>query len=72
MSAKFCEACQAYTFNGDAHVCTTYDGPPCVTCGEPTVFYNVGAPGYGAGRMCRHGHDEQITRHGINTPEDVR
>jgi hypothetical protein len=66
-----CPDCGVYT-SDPAHACVVYDGPPCVTCGQPTVCYQVGAPGYGTGRACRDGHDEPLNPHGILTLGDVR
>ena len=59
-------------FHSPGHVCVVYDGPPCRTCGKPTVCYAVGAPGYGTGRACQDGHHEHTAPHGICTPGDVR
>jgi hypothetical protein len=67
-----CAGCGVFHSSGPAHLCVVYDGPPCRTCGEPTVCYQVGAPGYGSGRTCPAGHHEEITPHGILTPGDVR
>lgn len=67
----WCDQCGCWSYN-DPHTCTVYDGPPCRTCGEPTLFYTVGAPGYGSGRVCRNNHDEHLSRHGIYTPEQTR
>lgn len=65
--------CNVFTFNDPAeHRCPVYDGPACSTCGEPTLFYTVGAPGYGSGRVCKNQHREQLTAHGIFTPEQTR
>jgi hypothetical protein len=68
---RHCPHCLLYTSDAD-HVCVTYDGPPCGTCGEPTALFTVGAPGYGTGRTCRNGHGEHLTRAGIYTPEQNR
>jgi hypothetical protein len=59
-----CPDCLLYTSDAD-HVCVTYDGPPCGTCGEPTALFTVEAPGYGTGRTCRNGHGEHLTRDSI-------
>lgn len=66
-----CEDCGVWTFNAD-HVCVRYDGPACQVCGAGTVFYTLGAPGYGAGERCANGHDTAIGPRGILTLEDVR
>jgi hypothetical protein len=52
---RYCDTCAAYTYNDD-HVCVTYDGPPCVTCGEPTTCASYGAPGVGTFVVCRNDH----------------
>lgn len=52
------------------HLCTVYDGPPCETCGAPTVFVTVAAPGTGSGRTCRVGHFHGTCRE--LTIDDVR
>ncbi len=71
---KQCPECLLYggQWIDGKHTCTVYDGPPCKTCGQPTLAYTVGAPGYGAGRCCKDGHDEKLTPHGILTTADVR
>jgi hypothetical protein len=69
---RWCNGCHAWHYNDDNHVCIQYNGPACSTCGQPTAFYTVGAPGYGTGRFCRDGHYEHLTNHGIYTAEDVR
>jgi hypothetical protein len=69
---RYCTECECYTYNGDRHLCTTYNGPPCMTCGEPTVTATIGAPGYGTVRVCKRNHRQELTPCGILTPEDVR
>ena len=54
-SGPRCSACGVYYFNAE-HTCLVYDGPPCSTCGEPTIHYTYGAPGIGGGDECRRGH----------------
>jgi hypothetical protein len=66
-----CPDCLLYTSNAD-HVCVTYDGPACGTCGEPTTLFTVDAPGYGTGRTCRNGHGEHLTRDSFYTAEQNR
>jgi hypothetical protein len=44
------------------HLCTVYDGPPCKTCGKPTVFVTVAAPGTGCGRVCEDNHFDGWSR----------
>jgi hypothetical protein len=65
-----CPECKVHTSNPD-HVRVEYSGPPCRTCREPTASYQVGAPGFGSGRVCRHGHDEPLSPQGILTEADV-
>jgi hypothetical protein len=64
---RYCETCGAWTFNDD-HTCPVYDGPPCRTCGEPTLFYTVGAPGIGSGWTCRNNHADPIVAARIMEP----
>ena len=66
-----CPDCLVYTSDAD-HVCVTYDGPACGTCGEPTALFTFDAPGYGTGRTCCNGHGEHLTRDGIYTAEQDR
>lgn len=66
-----CPNCEVWHYNGDEHICVKYEGPPCKTCGKPTVFFLVGAPGYGQGRACKDNHVEYIGPHGILTVADV-
>jgi hypothetical protein len=65
-----CPDCKVFTSNDD-HTCLVYSGPPCTTCGEPTVDAFIGAPGYGKVRTCRLGHVIPLTRCGILDPRDV-
>lgn len=73
MEPRQCEQCGTFTYNDD-HQCPIYDGPVCSTpgCVERTLFYTVGAPGYGSGRVCPNRHYDEATRHGIYTPDQVR
>jgi len=66
-----CPDCGCWTYNGPNHRCTVYDGPPCTICGEPTVFYTVGAPGIGSGYACRAGHQVHLTPHRLLTLAEV-
>jgi hypothetical protein len=66
----YCVKCEVFDHN-EEHICTVYDGPPCKTCGKPTIFYSVGAPGYGTGRVCKDNHHEELTPHGELTSADV-
>jgi hypothetical protein len=66
-----CTDCGVFTSN-DPHICVTYTGPACTTCGEPTTWYTVGAPGYGQGRVCPLNHHEPHGPHGILTADQVR
>ncbi len=66
-----CPDCLLYTRDAD-HVCVTYDGPACGTCGQPTALFTVDAPGYGTGRTCRNGHGEYLTRDSFYTGEQNR
>ena len=51
-----CRECGVTTSNPD-HRCVAYDpAHPCETCGAPTVFVLIGAPGVGQGYSCRNGH----------------
>ena len=71
LEARYCAECRAYTFNAE-HLCPRYDGPACQVCGEATLGFTIGAPGYGRGRECRNGHVEMLGSHGILTPEQTR
>lgn len=68
---RWCPACEVWWYQSE-HVCVTYSGPPCKTCGKPTVVASIGAPGYGTVRSCCDGHREELTPCGILTPDDVR
>lgn len=62
---KQCSKCEVYTSRIESHICVEYDGPPCKTCGEPTVFVEVAAPGTGRGWSCKgKGGDHHF--HGVN------
>lgn len=65
-----CAECGVYHFNGADHLCTIYNGPPCITCGQPTVHVWEGAPGTGRGDVCKQRHYHGT--HGITTIEDER
>ena len=67
-----CPECGMYGgqwINGK-HTCTKYEGPPCATCGEPTVFVVVAAPGTGQGWTCKANHFHGYVRE--LTLDDVR
>lgn len=56
MERKQCKECGVFTSN-ECHVCVDYDPAfPCETCGAPTVFVMVAAPGVGQGRSCTNNH----------------
>ena len=63
-----CPKCEVYHFNKDQHICVTYDGPPCITCGNPTTFVWVAAPGYGSGHRCKNNHYHGT--YGLMEPEE--
>jgi hypothetical protein len=65
----FCGSCE--TYGSEPHVCVRYDGPPCNQCGSPTVDAEIGAPGYGCVRVCKAGHEEELSPCGIFDPADV-
>lgn len=60
----FCATCRTYDWN-EQHICVDYTGQPCAQCGEPTLIAQIGAPGYGTVRVCRAGHEEELTPCGI-------
>jgi len=56
MERHQCDKCGVWTSNED-HACVQYEPEhPCVTCGAPTVFVVIAAPGTGSGRSCENGH----------------
>lgn len=58
-----CEECGVFHSNGPDHLCVDYDpAHPCETCGAPTVFVFIAAPGTGQGRSCSNGHYHGTSR----------
>ena len=64
-----CEKCGTHT-NFEDHVCLEWDDKyPCETCGAPTLYVFIGAPGTGQGRECKNGHYHGTCR--ILDPSEV-
>lgn len=58
-----CADCGVTHSNGDAHLCTRYsDAHPCETCGAPSTFVFIAAPGVGSGWQCKNGHYDGTCR----------
>lgn len=72
-TAYECPKCGVFDWNvanGQPHYCVEYKDRPCVTCGKPTTFVTISAPGYGQGYVCKDNHYDGSQR--MLTPEDVR